>query len=269
MQKSESTKAERWELADHLAEDRLGEINKHCRDVKVRTSFYTKYIKRLFDIIISIIFLLLGLVVNIPLAIVTRVKLGKGILHNSERLGMDGKPFVMVKFRNMTNERDERGELLPAEQRVTGFGKVVRKLSLDELLNFWNILKGEMSVFGPRPLPPEYYHRYNKEHVMRLAVRPGLECPPRGKNDHIRTWQEQFDNDVWYVENVSFKTDCICIVNFVRYFLSRKNANARASAAKGIFMGYSEDGVAITLDDVPQEYIDKVFGDKTETALAE
>ena len=165
---------------------------------------------------------------------------------------------MLIKFRNMRNTTDEKGELLPPAQRVTKFGKFVRKTSLDELLNFWSILKGDMSLIGPRPLVPEYTHRYNKRHKQRLAVRPGLECPPRELNNRVWTWQEQFENDVWYVENVSFLTDCKMIVNLIRFALDRKSANARAMAERGTFMGYDLDGIAINLDGVPQEYIDNV-----------
>ena len=156
----------------------------------------------------------------------------------------------------MRNTVDERGELLPAAQRVTRFGKFVRKTSLDELLNFLSIFKGDMSIIGPRPLVPEYSHRYNKRHAARLAVRPGLECPPRELNENVWTWQEQLDNDVWYVENLSLKVDCIMAINLVKFAFDRKSATARATAQRGTFMGYSEDGVAINMAGVPQEYID-------------
>ena len=181
---------------------------------------------------------------------------GRPILFEQERVGKDGRIFKLVKFRNMTNERDERGELLPPSQRVTRFGRLMRKTSLDELLNFLSVLKGDMSLIGPRPLVPEYTARYSKRHRMRLSVRPGLECPPRELSDHAWTWQEQFENDIWYVEHVSFRTDCKMMLNLVRFALDRKNSSARASAERGVFVGYDNLGNAISLEQLDQQYVD-------------
>lgn len=258
MEREELTKSMRWRVADYMAEERLEEINLSLEDVKVRDTLYTRYIKRLFDIMISLIACIVTLPLNIILGIGTLIDVGFPLFFIQERLGKDGKVFHIIKFRNMYNTIDERGELLPAEKRVTKFGRFVRKTSLDELLNFWNILKGDMSLIGPRPLVPEYYHRYNKRHIMRLAVRPGLECPLLKTNGHVWTWDEQFENDVWYVENVSFFTDCRMLLGLVRFAMDRKNAKARAISARGTFMGYDENGKAINMDDVPQYYIDKV-----------
>lgn len=258
MDRSELTKAMRWKLAGYLAEDRLHDINQNLEPVKVKDTVYTRYIKRLIDIVISLIICIITLPINLVIGIITFFDVGRPIFFKQDRVGRNGKIFHIIKFRNMRNTRDERGELLPPAQRVTKFGKFVRKTSLDELLNFWSILKGDMSLIGPRPLVPEYYHRYNDRHINRLAVRPGLECPPRELTDHVWTWQEQFENDVWYVENVSFRTDCKMIYNLLRFTLDRKSANARAVADRGTFMGYDLNGMAINLDDVPQEYIDRV-----------
>jgi len=265
MEKSELTKAMRWKIAEYMAEDRLDEINKTLEAVKVRNTFYTKYVKRLLDIMISLVACIITLPINLIIGIITFFDVGRPIFFAQERLGKDGKIFHIVKFRNMRNTRDERGELLPAAQRVTRFGKVMRKTSFDELLNFWSILKGDMSLIGPRPLVPEYYHRYNERHVNRMALRPGLECPPRTLTNHVWTWQEQFENDIWYVENVSFLTDCKMIYNLVRFALDRKSVNARAVAERGTFMGYDSDGKAINMDDVPQKYIDRVANEMNGT----
>ena len=227
MEKEELTKSMRWRIADYMAEERLEEINLELDDVKVRDTFYTRYIKRVFDIVISLIACIVTLPLNILLGIGTLIDVGFPLFFTPEK-------------------------------RVTKFGKFVRKTSLDELLNFWNILKGDMSLIGPRPLVPEYYHRYNKRHIMRLAVRPGLECPLLKTNGHVWTWDEQFENDVWYVENVSFLTDCRMLLGLVRFAMDRKSAKARAVSARGTFMGYDENGKAINMDDVPQVYIDKV-----------
>lgn len=251
----ELTKAMRWQIADWLAEDRLDEINEKCQEVHVRDTFYVKYIKRLIDIVISLIALIITLPINLVIGILTLIDLGRPLFFKQERVGRNGKLFTIIKFRNMRNTTDEKGELLPPEKRVTKLGLIWRKTSLDELLNFWSILKGDMSLIGPRPLVPEYQHRYNKRHKMRCAVRPGLECPPRKAMDHMWTWQEQLENDIWYVENVSFLTDIKMCVYLVRFALDRKSSSARAGTKRGPFMGYDMQGSAISLEDVPEEYI--------------
>lgn len=261
MDKSELSKAMRWKIADCLAMERLDRINKSLETVTVKDSIYTKYIKRILDIIISLIACIITFPINLIIGIITFFDVGNPIFFKQERLGKDGKVFKIIKFRNMKEITGENGELLPPVQRVTKFGKFVRKTSLDELLNFWSILKGDMSLIGPRPLVPEYYTRYNDRHVKRLVLRPGLECPPRSLTDHVWTWQEQFENDIWYVENVSFLTDCKMIYNLVRFALDKKSSNARAISARGSFMGYDFFGNAITMNDIPQEYIDKVVAD--------
>lgn len=258
MLKSQLTKAMRWKIADQLAEDRLEIVNQLCPEVQVKNTFYTRYIKRIIDIIVSVLALTITLPINLIICIVTIFDVGKPIFFKQERIGKDGKLFQIVKFRNMRDTRDEHGDLLPPSERVTNFGRFVRKTSLDELLNFWSILKGDMSLIGPRPLLPEHYKRFSNRHRQRFSVRPGLECPPRQIGDHVWTWQEQFENDVWYVEHVSFITDCKMLVNLVRFALDKKSTNARANTTRGIFMGYDLNGTAITLDQVPQEYVDAV-----------
>lgn len=256
MKAEDLTKAQRWALADRLAEERLPEINAHSEPVYPSRTIYALYIKRLLDIILSFLAIIVTLPLNLIIFFITVFNVGFPVFFKQERIGKDGKPFTIVKFRNMRNTRDERGELLPPEQRVTKFGRFVRKTSLDELLNFWSIFKGDMSIIGPRPLVPEYTHRYSDRHRMRLAVRPGLECPPRSLDHHVWTWQEQLENDVWYVEHVSFRTDCRMIFNLVRFALDKDSANARATAQRGTFMGYGQDGCAINLEQIPQAYVD-------------
>lgn len=254
------TKQMRWQLADQLARDRLPQMNAECQTVVPSDTIYSRYIKRLLDIIISLVMLILTSPINLILAVCTFFDVGRPILFRQRRLGRNGRIFYIVKFRNMRNTRDARGELLPAKDRVTKFGLFVRKTSLDELLNFWSVLKGDMSIIGPRPLVPEYYNRYSARHKQRMAVRPGLECPPRSAITHVRNWQEQFENDVWYVAHVNFRTDCHMIVQLVRFALNKKSSEARASSTRGTFMGYDTQGNAINLDQIPQEYIDNFFG---------
>lgn len=252
------TKSQRWRVADLLADERLARLNETLEEVKLSHTFYARYVKRILDIICALIAIIVTLPINIIIGIVTFISLGKPLFFKQQRAGMNGKLFTIIKFRNMRESRDERGELLPPEERVTRLGILLRKTSLDELLNFWCVLKGDMSIIGPRPLVPEYTHRYNKRHRMRLAVRPGLECPPRKLDNHVWTWQEQLDNDIWYVEHISFKTDCLMIINLVKFAFDKKSAQARATAQRGTFMGYDESGRAINLDGVPQQYIDWV-----------
>lgn len=133
----------------------------------------------------------------------------------------------------MTNETDENGKLLPPRMRVTKFGKVVRACSLDELLQFWNILIGEMSVIGPRPLPFIYMEHFSERQKKRHTIKPGLECPTPKKLDHVRTWDEQFENDVWYTENVSFILDVWLMFRLVQLTFDRKSANVRSNVTKG------------------------------------
>lgn len=252
------TKDQRWRIADRLAEERLPLVNADDVPVYPSATFYARYGKRMLDIVISSIALVLTAPVNLVAAIVTKSDVGSPIMFRQQRIGKDAQPFTIVKFRNMTNETDDRGELLPPAERVTKFGQFMRKTSLDELLNFWSVLKGDMSIIGPRPLVPEYTHRYSNRHRMRLAVRPGLECPPRSMSHSVRTWQEQFENDVWYVEHLSFRTDCMMLANLVRFALDPENANARASAERGSFMGYGLDGKAINERSIEQSYVDDI-----------
>lgn len=242
-------------IGEKLAEDRLEQIDAVQADVVPSENFYSKYGKRLIDLCVSSVALLVTLPVNVAIAVVTVKDLGRPLFFRQTRVGKRGKRFKIVKFRNMTEEKDEKGELLPPEQRVTNWGKFVRKTSLDELLNFWSIFKGDMSLIGPRPLPEVYLKRYSKRHMHRLDVRPGLECPPRDLSKGVWTWDDQLENDVWYVENVSFKTDCKMLVNLFKFAFDSKSANARAVAKRGSFMGYDFNGRAINDAEIPEEYI--------------
>lgn len=261
MDRSSLTKSQRWEIAHRLADDRLPILNATIDDVIPSQSFYARHVKRILDIVISSAALIICSPINLVLGIITYFDVGRPVFFKQERIGKDGKPFQLVKFRNMRNSTDERGELLPPSERVTKFGKFMRRTSLDELWNFWSVFKGDMSILGPRPLVPEYMYRYNKRHLARLAVRPGLECPPMHQVNHVWTWQEQLENDIWYVENLSFIVDCKMLFSLVRFAFDKKSSAARANVERGTFMGYDLSGIAITLDEVPQEYIDAVSED--------
>ena len=250
-----------------LAKDRRSVIESIQDDVCPSTGFYARYGKRCLDIVLSFVALIVTSPINLIIAIVTLFDLGRPLLFRQVRVGRDAERFTIVKFRNMTEERDERGDLLPPERRVTKWGKFVRKTSLDELLNFWSIFKGDMSIIGPRPLPEVYLQRFSKRHMHRLDVRPGLECPPRHSGNAVWTWDDQLENDIWYVEHLSFKTDLVMTFNLVRFALDRKNASARAVAQRGSFMGYDLSGRAINDAEIPAEYLEWAKGLSDEEAL--
>lgn len=239
-----------------LARDRLRTVDLIQNDVCPSTGIYARYGKRCLDIVLSAIAIVVTLPINVVIAIITLADLGRPLFFRQVRVGKDAKPFTIVKFRNMTEERNEKGDFLPPEQRVTAWGKFVRKTSLDELLNFWSIFKGDMSIIGPRPLPEIYLQRFSKRHMHRLDVRPGLECPPRHLGSSVWTWDEQLENDIWYVEHLSFKNDLVMVINLVRFAFDRKSAAARAIAKRGSFMGYDLNGKAINDADIPTEYIE-------------
>lgn len=212
--------------------------------VKPRNTLYTRYVKRAIDIVVSSAALIVTLPINVFVAVGTYFDVGRPILFKQERLGKDGKVFTLIKFRNMTNETDENGELLPASRRVTKFGGIMRKISLDELLNFWPILKGDMSLIGPRPLLVKYGPLYSERHKARLAVRPGLECPTPTRLNHPITWQEQFENDIWYVENMSLRTDIKLLFRMISLVVDPCQTAVRAGGSRGEFSGYDENGEA-------------------------
>lgn len=246
-------------LGEWIREENLEMINAQSALVSVRQTIYTRYIKRLIDIIVSFCAIIITLPINLIIGIITYFDVGKPIFFHQERTGKDGVTFRLTKFRNMRDITDENGILLPADQRVTKWGHFVRKTSLDELLNFVYVLKGDMSLIGPRPLPSTYDNRYSDRHKQRLAVRPGLECPPRDMETYDGSWQERFENDVWYVENVSFVTDCKMILKMFQFALNRKASNRRGEAKTSAFIGYDRHTArAIDLNEVSEEYVIKV-----------
>ena len=240
-------------IAERLRKENLENVNKMVTTIVPRDTFYTRYGKRLLDILISLVALIVSSPINLIIAVMTILDVGFPIIFRQKRVGKDQHEFEMIKFRNMKNTTDEKGDLLAAELRVTKWGKFVRKTSLDELLNFVSVFKGDMSIIGPRPLLASYTERYNKRHIQRLAVKPGLECPPMN-SDTLRTWQDQFENDIWYVQHVSLLTDIKMIIRLFQYVFSHKNSADRGTGRKA-FMGYTKDGVAMNLDDVPEECI--------------
>lgn len=249
----------RWEVADLIREKNLPHTNDILPEAVPRRSLYTAFGKRLVDIVASSIALLVTLPLNLIGAIVTFFDVGRPLIFHQQRLGKNGELFTLFKFRNMRNAYDENGHLLPGKDRVTKLGKFARKTSLDELLNFWSVFKGDMSLIGPRPLVPEYLDRYSDRHRMRMAVKPGIECPPRSSDQTVDTHDDQFENDVWYVENVSLSTDIKLFVRLVSLALNRKHAQKRSGAMRGSFMGYDEHGKTIDSHSLPSWALDEVL----------
>lgn len=199
-----------------------------------------KYIKRILDIISS----LLAIIILSPLLAVTAVlvktKLGSPVLFKQERPGKNEKIFTLMKFRTMTDERDENGELLPDEVRLTKFGKFLRSTSIDELPELFNILKGDMSVIGPRPLLVEYIPRYNEHQHRRHEVRPGLSGWAQVNGRNTVSWEDKFDMDVRYVDNYSFAMDVKILFMTVLNVLKKEGISSETSATMEVFMGTSE-----------------------------
>ena len=242
-----------------IAEDNLEEINQRDKQVVYNETFYTKYVKRSIDLTIASIALIGTAPINAVLAACTYFDVGRPIVFKQVRIGKNSIPFTIVKFRNMTNETDEEGNLLPSDKRVTSFGKFVRKTSLDELLNFWSVFKGDMSLVGPRPLPYDYYDYISERHKARFKVKPGLECPFIVPKEEKVSWSDQFENDVFYVENISFMLDLKMAFALVRMVLDSKSSNMRGNAVRGSFMGYHKDGSSINSQKVESAYYHKAL----------
>lgn len=172
----------------------------------VKKSFYSIFVKRLLDILLSGLSIIVLSPLFLILLLLELIFHGCPILYEQERLGLHGKKFKIYKFRSMTNERDAQGNLLPGEQRLTTFGRFLRRFSLDELPELFCILAGKMSIIGPRPLLAKYRPYYTERHMMRHEMRPGLACTPLWKQE-TWSWNDQFETDIWYIEHCSFMVD--------------------------------------------------------------
>lgn len=201
-------------------------------------TLYKKYLKRGIDVVISGGALL---VLLIPLAVVTVwlhfANKGAGAFFFQERPGKNGKIFKVVKFKTMTDERDMDGNLLPDADRLTTVGKIIRTTSIDELPQFWNVLKGEMSLIGPRPLLPEYLPLYSKQQMRRHEVLPGITGWAQCHGRNAISWTKRFELDVWYVDHISFLTDCKVLVTTIKKVIARDDINSKSSATMEAFDG--------------------------------
>lgn len=198
---------------------------------------YEKYFKRPLDIVCALLAMAVFCWLYALVAILVRVKLGSPVLFTQMRPGKDEKIFKLYKFRTMTDERDENGELLPDEVRLTKFGKWLRSTSLDELPEVFNILKGDMSVVGPRPLLIQYLDRYSLEQHRRHEVRPGLSGYAQVHGRNAISWKERFQMDVAYVDHVTFIGDIKILAATVLTALKREGITSANSATMEEFMG--------------------------------
>lgn len=198
---------------------------------------YAKYIKRFLDLILSLLALIILMPVMIVIYILVRTKLGSPAIFKQQRPGKNEKIFTLYKFRTMTDKKDENGNLLPDEQRLTKFGKILRSTSLDELPELFNILKGDMSIVGPRPLLVEYLRLYNEEQRHRHDVRPGLTGFAQVNGRNSISWEEKFRDDIKYIENISFITDIKIVFKTIIKVFKREGISQENSATMEKFQG--------------------------------
>lgn len=196
--------------------------------------------KRAFDVVASTLGLLALSPLLLVLAIFVRLFLGSPIFFTQLRPGLGGKPFRLIKFRTMTDRRDENGELLPDAERLTNFGKFLRSTSLDELPELWNVLQGDMSLVGPRPLLMSYLDRYTPEQARRHEVRPGITGWAQVNGRNALSWNERFKLDVWYVDNHSLLLDIKILLLTVVGVLRREGISAPGEATMAEFRGEPE-----------------------------
>ena len=198
---------------------------------------YAKYFKRVIDFTLSLIALIVLSPILLILVIVTAVAMKGNPFFTQQRPGKDEKIFKLIKLRTMTNERDENGDLLPDDVRLNKFGKFLRSTSLDELPELINILIGDMSIVGPRPLLVKYLPRYNDEQRRRHSVRPGLTGNAQANGRNALSWEEKFKLDIEYVDNISFAFDIKIIFDTVKSVLKRDGISSETSATMEEFMG--------------------------------
>lgn len=202
---------------------------------------YKNIIKRVLDLMLSFMAIVILSPLMLVIAILVRLKLGKPILFKQRRPGRREKIFYMYKFRTMTDEKNKQGELLPDEMRLTHFGKVLRSTSVDELPELFNILKGDMSIVGPRPLLVQYLGRYNERQRRRHEVRPGFTGLAQVNGRNSISWEEKFEWDVKYVEKVTFMQDLKIVLKTVMVILKRDGINSATCATMEEFMGSKEE----------------------------
>lgn len=198
---------------------------------------YKFFLKRLLDFVLSLLALLILFPLLVVLGILVRVFLGTPVLFIQQRPGVNEKIFRLYKFRSMTDRKDTEGKLLPDEERLTRFGRFLRASSLDELPELINILKGDMSIVGPRPLLMQYLDRYNSFQKRRHEVRPGITGLAQVNGRNALSWKKKFQYDVWYVDHVSFLLDVKIILQTIKVVLSHSDISSGTSATMEEFGG--------------------------------
>lgn len=208
--------------------------------VKSNNDLYKENLKRPMDFILSLIAIIVLSPVLVVVALLVRFKLGSPVVFKQNRPGLNEKIFTMYKFRTMTDEKDENGELLPDSTRLTRFGRMLRTTSLDELPELFNILRGDMSIVGPRPLAVEYLPYYTDTERMRHTVRPGLSGLAQINGRNTATWEERFSNDIAYISQISFAGDFIIIICTLLKAIKRSDIGERGVDAPVDFHVYRQ-----------------------------
>lgn len=203
----------------------------------MQNRIYQKYVKRILDFIAALFGIVIASPILLGTAILVRIKIGTPVIFKQKRPGLNEEIFELYKFRTMTNKTDASGKLLPDSERLTGFGKKLRATSLDELPELFNILKGEMSVVGPRPLLVQYLERYNDRQRHRHDVRPGLTGLAQVNGRNAISWEEKFEYDLKYIENISFLNDCKIIIKTIKSVFRRNGISSATSETMEEFMG--------------------------------
>ena len=203
---------------------------------------YKHFFKRLIDFILSLIALIVRSPILLIVALLVRTKLGSPVIFKQERPGLNEKIFTLYKFRTMTDAKDEQGNLLPDEIRLTKFGKLLRSTSLDELPELFNILKGDMAIVGPRPLLVRYLPLYSEHQKHRHDVRPGFTGWAQCNGRNAISWEEKFDLDVYYTKHVSLLLDIKIILKTVKVVLFREGISSETSVTMEEFRGSSNEG---------------------------
>ena len=206
-----------------------------------KKGFYERYIKRPQDFCCALAAIIVLSPVMAVTAVLVRIKLGSPVIFKQKRPGLNGKIFTLYKFRTMTDKKDKNGELLPDEERLTRFGKILRSTSLDELPELVNMLKGDMSVVGPRPLLVKYLPLYNERQARRHEVRPGFTGYAQVHGRNAITWEDKFEKDVYYVDHISFLGDWKIIFQTVRTVLKREGISSETAQTMEEFKGSKEN----------------------------
>jgi len=206
-------------------------------------SIYRRFLKRPMDFMLSLIAIILLSPIFLFVSILVRTKLGSPIIFKQKRPGLNGVIFLMYKFRTMTDKRDGNGELLPDCERLTKFGKILRSTSLDELPELFNILKGDMSIIGPRPLLVQYLPLYNNQQKRRHEVRPGLSGLAQVNGRNAISWEDKFNLDVKYVDNVNFINDWKIILMTIKKVFVREGINSETAATVEPFQGSKNESL--------------------------